>query len=294
MTFKSEILLCQEEVKISTHSDGAVSIKIPKLFAPEWSNTNNWVIYANIKDPSGMLALIYLLDHLNTNANFDGISFVLDLTYLPNARQDRVTGDNDFETPNTVKTFCNLLAGYKRLTTVYASDVHSNVPSVLLNNLAEQSHLHSYIVAVPLEVTDIIDYFISPDLGAYKKVKSISQNYDTPYLVAQKERDPISHEIELSLTYDVDLTGKNVMICDDIIDYGNSVQDLVKILKEKYNAANVYIYATHSILPLNKRLEVPSRFSFVTENVTGLFINSLGEDKDNPEIPENISYSLLF
>lgn len=294
MSFESKITLCGESVKISTHSDGAVSLKIPTVVQPGWLEHNTWNIEANIKDPSGMLALIYLLDHLNTNTNYEGIEFVLDLTYLPNARQDRVTGDDDFETPNTVKTFCNLLYGYSRLKTVYASDVHSNVPSVILNNLSEQSHLHSYIVAVPMEVTDTIDYFISPDLGAYKKVKSIAQNYDLPYLVAQKERDPISHEIELSLTYDVDLTGKNVIICDDIIDYGNSVQDLVKILKEKYNAENVYIYATHGILPLNKRLEVPSRFSFVTKNVEGLFLNSLWEDKENPEIPENVSYSLLF
>lgn len=275
MTFKSEILLCQEEVKISTHSDGAVSIKIPKLFAPEWSNTNNWVIYANIKDPSGMLALIYLLDHLNTNANFDGISFVLDLTYLPNARQDRVTGDNDFETPNTVKTFCNLLAGYKRLTTVYASDVHSNVPSVLLNNLAEQSHLHSYIVAVPLEVTDTIDYFISPDLGAYKKVKSISQNYDTPYLVAQKERDPISHEIELSLTYDVDLTGKTVMICDDICDGGRTFLAVSKILKETYKAKTVYLYITHGIFPFG--------YDHLKQYIDKIYVNSCWLKKEEVE-----------
>lgn len=294
MSFATTILLCKEPVLISTHSDGAVSLKIPKVFDQAFLDSDIWNIEANIKDPSGMLALIYLLDHLNTHIDYDGISFVLDLTYIPNARQDRVTGNDEYETPNTVKTFCNLLSGYKRLITVYASDIHSNVPSVLLNNLQEQSHLHSYIHTVPFEVTDTIDYFISPDLGAYKKVKSIAENYEAHYLVAQKERDPISHNIELSLTYDVDLTGKNVMICDDILDYGNSVQDLVKILKEKYNAENVYIYATHGILPLNTRLPVPSRFSFVTTGVTKLFVNSLWNDKDNPEIPDNVSYFLLF
>lgn len=290
MTFKSEILLCQEEVKISTHSDGAVSIKIPKLFAPEWSNTNNWVIYANIKDPSGMLGLIYLLDHLNTNIDYIDHTFALDLSYFPNARQDRVTGDDEYETPNTLKTFCNLLESYKCLTVVYASDVHSNVPSILVNKLSEQNHLQSFIVTVPLETVDQIDYFISPDLGAYKKVKSIADNYDLPYLVAQKERHPVTREIELSLTTNVDLTGKTVMTCDDIVDYGNSVRELVKTLREKYKVGKVFVYATHGILPMNYRLEIPSRFSFVTEGVEKLYTCYLWKDEQNTEIPENVEF----
>ena len=251
MTFESKIILCQEEVKISTHSDGAVSIKIPKLFAPEWSNTNNWVIYANIKDPSGMLGLIYLLDHLNTNIDYIDHTFALDLSYFPNARQDRVTGDDEYDTPNTLKTFCNLLESYKCLTVVYASDVHSNVPSILVNKLSEQNHLQSFIVTVPLETVDQIDYFISPDLGAYKKVKSIADNYDLPYLVAQKERHPVTREIELSLTTNVDLTGKTVMICDDILDGGRTFIELSKILKETYKVDKVLLYITHGLFSYN-------------------------------------------
>lgn len=294
MSFTSSILLCNEPVGISTHSDGAVSIKIPQYFDSNWQHTSNWPITANIKDPSGTLALIYLLDHLNTHIDYNGMSFSLDLTYMPNARQDRVTGNNDEQTPNTVKTLCNLFGSYSRVTTIYCSDVHSNVPSILLNTLQEQDHLQCFILTVPFETIDTVDYFISPDLGAYKKVKKIADNYDIPYLVAQKERNPVSREIELTLTTDVDLSGKTVMICDDIIDYGNSVQELIKILKEKYKAANVFVYATHGILPLNTRVNPPSRFSFVLENVSGLFINSLWEDKNNPEIPENVSYFQLF
>lgn len=294
MSFTSSISLCNEPVGISTHSDGAVSIKVPQYFDDAWQNTDHWVISANIKDPSGTLALIYLLDHLNTHIDYDGMDFVLDLTYMPNARQDRVTGNNDEQTPNIVKTLCKLLSSYTRVRTVYCSDVHSNVPSILLNNLQEQDHLQCFILSVPFETIDTIDYFISPDLGAYKKVKKIADNYEIPYLVAQKERNPVSREVELTLTTDLDLTGKTVMICDDIIDYGNSVQELIKILKEKYKASDVYVYATHGILPLNSRVNPPSRFSFILNNVKGLFVNSLWEDQANPEIPENVSYFQLF
>ena len=251
MTFKSEIILCGEPVKISTHSDGAVSIKIPTTFQPSWLESNIWNIEANIKDPSGMLGLIYLLDHLNTNIDYIDHTFALDLSYFPNARQDRVTGDDEYETPNTLKTFCNLLESYKCLTVVYASDVHSNVPSILVNKLSEQNHLQSFIVTVPLETVDQIDYFISPDLGAYKKVKSIADNYDLPYLVAQKERHPVTREIELSLTTNVDLTGKTVMICDDILDGGRTFIELSKILKETYKVDKVLLYITHGLFSYN-------------------------------------------
>ena len=285
MSFESSIIFNNDSVSFTTHSDGAVSLKVPVV-----KGLLDPYIQANIKDSSGMLALMYLLDYLNTHVDFQSHTFTLDLSYFPNARQDRVTGNEEVITPNTTKMFANFLNSCKRLVKVYSSDVHSNVPLVLMDKLVEQTHKECYMLTVPLEITDGIDYFISPDLGAYKKVKSIADNYDLPYLVAQKERHPVTREIELSLTTNVDLTGKTVMICDDIVDYGNSVRELVKTLREKYKVGKVFVYATHGILPMNYRLEIPSRFSFVTEGVEKLYTCYLWKDEQNTEIPENVEF----
>lgn len=289
MTFESCIFLNNIRIDVSTHSDGAVSLKLPSVV-----EGNYLTVQANIKDASGLLALMYLLEHLDTNIDYRDNTIILELSYFPNARQDRVTGNEEVITPNTAKMFANFLNSCKRLEKVYSSDVHSNVPLVLMDKLVEQTHKECYILTVPLEITDEVDYFISPDLGAYKKVKSIADNYELPYLVAHKERNPITHQIELSLNSIEDLAGKTVMICDDIIDYGNSVNELVKILHEKYKVGTVYVYATHGILPMNSRLEVPSRFSFVTEGIDILFLNHLWEDKEQTQVPLNVIYTYLF
>lgn len=289
MSFESTIIFNNDSVSFTTHSDGAVSLKVPVV-----KGLLDPYIQANIKDSSGMLALMYLLDYLNTHVDFQSHTFTLDLSYFPNARQDRVTGNEEVITPNTTKMFANFLNSCKRLVKVYSSDVHSNVPLVLMDKLVEQTHKECYMLTVPLEITDEVDYFISPDLGAYKKVKSIADNYELPYLVAHKERNPITHQIELSLNSIEDLAGKTVMICDDIVDYGNSVNELVKILHEKYKVGKVYVYATHGILPMNSRLEVPSRFSFITEGVDTLFLSYLWEDKERTQVPLNVIYTHLF
>ena len=44
MSFESKITLCGESVKISTHSDGAVSLKIPTVVQPGWLEHNTWNI----------------------------------------------------------------------------------------------------------------------------------------------------------------------------------------------------------------------------------------------------------
>lgn len=289
MTFESCIFLNNIRIDVSTHSDGAVSLKLPSVV-----EGNYLTVQANVKDASGLLALMYLLEHLDTNIDYRDNTIILELSYFPNARQDRVTGNDEVITPNTAKMFANFLNSCKRLEKVYSSDVHSNVPLILMDKLVEHTHKECYILTVPLEITDQVDYFISPDLGAYKKVKSIADNYELPYLVAHKERNPITHQIELSLNSIEDLSGKTVMICDDIIDYGNSVNELVKILHEKYKVGKVYVYATHGILPMNSRLEVPSRFSFVTEGIDILFLNHLWEDKEQTQVPFNVIYTYLF
>lgn len=77
---------------------------------------------------------------------------------------------------------------------------------------------------------------------------------------------------------------------DDIVDYGNSVQELVKTLREKYKVGKVFDFTTHGILSINYRLEIPSSFSFVTEGVEILYTCYLWKDEQNTEIPENVEF----
>lgn len=41
---------------------------------------------------------------------------------------------------------------------------------------------------------------------------------------------------------------------------------------------------------MNYRLEIPSRFSFVTEGVEKLYTCYLWKDEQNTEIPENVEF----
>ena len=64
-----------------------------------------------------------------------------------------------------------------------------------------------------------------------------------------------------------------------------------RLLKEQYEVGKVVVYASHGILPVNQRLTIPSRYSFVLENVDSLYLHSLWRNSETTEVvPENVFY----
>lgn len=292
MSVKSSLLLNGVNVPISVYSDGSVDIKVSEQAIHSLGN----YIELNSKCPSGPSALFLLLDYLKNIVITSDKKFALELGYLPFARQDRITG-SDPSSPFSLKTFCTQLNAFNNISKVVLFDPHSNVAESILNVPVEVTSQLALLENVDsfFDFMDSAHYVIAPDQGAFKKSKLIASHFELPLLVADKQRDPNTKELTLSFSVDADLDNKVVVIADDIIDYGTSIRELSSLLKTKYPNITILVFASHGILPINGRLPVPSRFSFVTEYIDYLYLHSLWKEATSQEvIPENVLYAQSF
>lgn len=290
MNVKSILTLNSEPVPISVYSDGSVSISVVEDAMQ--LNTPRSLISLSAKCPAGILALFMLMDHLRSTLKTSAQLVDVHLEYLPFARQDRVTG-TALVSPFSLRTFCNLLQSHKNLGSVMIHDPHSeaaiNLLQVPVRTVTQLSLIED--TDAMYQMMDDVDVVIAPDQGAFKKAKAVADRFELPLLVANKERNPETREIKLSFIQNADLKGKTVFVPDDIVDYGGSVNELSRLLKEQYEVGKVIVYASHGILPVNNRLPVPSRYSFILENVDLLYLHSLWTNSEiNEVVPQNVFY----
>ena len=287
---KSIIKLNHVSIDYKVYSDGSVGINIPHNAT---SDTN--FLQCHLLDSQGIFALYQILEHLKETNQ----TTVLSLDYLPFARQDRSQSTAEVFIPNSFKSFVRTLSTYKsEILEIILVDPHSSfnieafksfdfkvfvIPQLLL--------LETTLNSFPSE----IDYVISPDKGAVLKSLSIADFLQVPLLSANKTRDPITHEVKLEIDCiskipTINLENKTILIADDIIDYGTSIHELTKQLKEKYKGITILVFISHAILPFNTRLEIPSRFSYALQYVDMFNCYNLLPDNTEPsdvDIPIN-------
>lgn len=160
--------------------------------------------------------------------------------FLPNARYDRHMFKGDAA---ALKVFANLVNAME-FDSVCALDVHSNVAENLFKCFynVPQKAVASHFASDPR-----IDYLVAPDAGAAKKTEEAAKDVEKPYITMAKVRNLKTGEITgMRILDDVDLTGKTVMILDDICDGGRTFVEAAKYLREA-GASRVELYVTHGI-----------------------------------------------
>ena len=188
-------------------------------------------------------------------------------TYLPNARYDRHMFKGDAA---ALKVFANLVNAME-FDAVCALDTHSNAAENLFNcfhNLPQKE------VAAHFASDPRIDFLVAPDAGAAKKTEEAAKDVDKPYVTMAKVRNLKTGEITgMRILDDVDLTGKTVMILDDICDGGRTFVEAAKYLREA-GASRVELYVTHGIF--SKGVE-----NLLDNGIDHIYTtNSLGDAED--------------
>jgi ribose-phosphate pyrophosphokinase len=229
------IKLDNKVIDINHFPDGTILLKETvsgKAFEEnvniEWKFENN----------EELLALFFLTNHIK-NAGYNNI--ILNMPYIPNARQDRVKNPEDVF---TLKYFAQLInsLGFKE---VRVLDAHSNVSLALLDRVVLESP-KPYIE----KVIDIIEgttgrkpLMFYPDEGAGKRYSGM---ITLPYCFGIKKRDWATGEIKgLSVTGETELIkGSDVLIVDDICSYGGTFLHSANALKE-LGAADIYLFVSH-------------------------------------------------
>ena len=214
-----------------------------RLLFQEISATTH--ITAHLYHSNDIMRLLLTVDairRINPQTNIE-----LNIPYFPYARQDRVCNPGEALSVAVMAKLINDLNCQK----VIVTDPHSDVTPALLNNVSIIS-MAEIIVASEMKIfiQEKNLTLISPDAGAEKKVRIVSQllaknAIQTNVISASKSRDTLTGHITATHIHD-DVVGKNIIILDDICDGGRTFIELARVLKE--NGANqIFLYVTHGI-----------------------------------------------
>ena len=224
-----------EVVNVASFPDGTVLLK----YAP---NAHQKLGHAKLswyyEHDAEFLTLAYLVKHLRSH---DVNDIYLYMPYIPNARQDRVKNPEDVF---TLKYFAELLNSLA-FTKIEVLDPHSSVSEALINDLdviTPQSYLMRVLVKMSAAgVNDLIMFY--PDEGAMKRYSGMIK---LPYAFGIKKRDwKTGNILGLDAAGEVDaISGKDILIVDDICSRGGTFLHSAKKLKE-LGARDIYLYISH-------------------------------------------------
>jgi ribose-phosphate pyrophosphokinase len=163
-------------------------------------------------------------------------------------------------------------------------DPHSDVIEGVIDNVyvVDQAELLSMVEADFIqEYQDVI----SPDAGAYKKVFKVAQKFDRGVIRADKIRNLSDGSLSGFEVYANDLSGRSVLIVDDICDGGGTFVGLAKKLREK-GAKSVGLYVSHGMFTkgveiLKEHIDKIYCYTYYGSNSKDLeFIETLKARKD--------------
>lgn len=149
------------------------------------------------------------------------------------------------------------------------TDLHSSA----IEGFAPSNHSFYHLSSLPLAIDYLNDknlndpVVVSPDEGGAKRAKKLADALGVKQATIQKTR--IAHNSARALGLFGDVSGKDCIIYDDMIDTAGTISEASRLLKEK-GANDIYILATHGLFNGNayQKLEnAPVKEVIVTNSV---------------------------
>ena len=221
-----------EVINPTNFPDGTKLIKfIPATFAPI---TITWLYDGDDE----LFQLIALTQHLKAK----GIEVHLKMPYVPNARMDRVKNSDEVF---TLKAFADTI-NWLEFEGVTICNPHSTVSEALFDRVRVDFDCVKEDVKHIIETSlDKIDVLYFPDEGACKRYSDLLAKFGLPSAYGIKNRDWKTGKIlGLNVVTPIDLTGKNILIIDDICSRGTTFVKSAEKLKE-LGAKSISLYVTH-------------------------------------------------
>jgi ribose-phosphate pyrophosphokinase len=255
-----------------TFSDGAFTFKVDLPRDAKYI----WVVV----DPSTPVSIIREELSLITDCIYQygkdyfdiDVPMYLSLDYMPHSRCDRKFEQGN---PIALEDFCDYvehhLCGYDK---IYTCDLHNDYYPKLIfkDKLIEKSQLECFKHSLHFDTKKDWDCVLSVDKGSRKKAAKIAEYLNVPVYNCEKERDISTGRIIKSELPDVDFSGKNVLIPDDLSDGAGSFVGLASQLKEA-GAKRVDLYVTHAIFAKGLDVCKGSIDNIYCYHVVGNYIN---------------------
>jgi len=225
------------KVNIQRFSDGEIS----PVFLESVRGDYVFLVQSTYAPTDNFMELLLMIDAARRASAYKVIAV---LPYYGYARQDRK------DRPRVAigsKLVANMLvaAGADRIITM---DLHA--PQIQGYFDIPVDHLDSHAVFIPyienLKLENLT--FAAPDVGATNRIREIANYFNAEMVICDKHRKR-ANEIA-SMVVIGDVTGKDVVIIDDICDTGGTLAKSAGLLKDK-GARSVRALITHPVLSGN-------------------------------------------
>jgi len=172
-----------------------------------------------------------------------GTEIIVVIPYMGYARQDREFLPGEVI---TMKVIANLFksVGTSKIIVV---DIHSLMGLKYFNVKTKN------VTAIP----DLAKYFsklklnnplvVSPDKGGKNRAKEFAKFFNTEYIFLEKQRDRKTGKVKIKSTNFDQITGRDLILVDDMISTGGSIIKATEFLK-KQKCNRVFVACTHALL----------------------------------------------
>jgi len=170
------------------------------------------------------------------------------LPYMKYARQDRRANPRN---PITSSVFAKMIQEYAQ--EVITTDVHNPAIEgafrIPFNNLKAFPVIINYLKNNhPDFLKDAV--LVAPDIGSTINTESYAKRLGLPIAIANKKRVEANKVEKMTLVGDV--SGKNAILVDDMIDTGGTLRKAAEIIREN-GGKQIYACATHGLFTGNSR-----------------------------------------
>ncbi len=223
------------EVELKKFKDNEISVKIGENIR----EVDLFIVQSTCNPANDHLMELLLMIDAAFRASARRITAVI--PYFGYARQDRKV---EPRVPISAKVVANILqaVGVKRILTV---ELHSEQIQgffdVPVDNLISTPIMVDYLKK--LNISDAV--IVSPDTGGVERARFLGKRLNAGLAIIDKRRP----EANVSKVMHVigDVTGKNCILLDDMIDTGGSISGAARALRED-GARDIYCVATHPVL----------------------------------------------
>ena len=223
------------EVEVGRFSDGEINIKILENIR----GTDVFIIQPTMPPAENIMELLLMIDAVR-RASCRRVTAVI--PYFGYARQDR---KDQPRVPIGAKLMADLItgAGANRVLTI---DLHApqiqgffNIP---LDHLYSAPVLLKHFEDYPRENLTVV----APDAGSIKMTRAFAKRLNADLAIIDKRRPRPNEAVVMNFIGDV--SGKNVIIFDDMIDTAGTLTDAARVCIEDQEALSVTACCTHPLL----------------------------------------------
>lgn len=219
--------------ELRVFSDGESKIKIDKM-------GKNCVIVQSTYPPADTHLMQALMMAIKCADGAHDVCAVI--PYLAYARQDRAFLEGEVV---SIALVAKLLqsAGVRHVVTV---DIHSKLA---MSHFASVQNVSSIPLLAEYASRMMLcrPIAVSPDAGGADRAKEFAKHSKIDALVLKKSRDRTTGEVKVEEKLDIDVSGRDALLVDDMISSGGSIVKAAEVLHNK-GAGKVYAMCAHALL----------------------------------------------